>query len=256
MPEPSTGPGAVTLPSRAPPRPTRVDRDASVRCTRAMSFFRGVAPFAIAAAVFLVPVCPATAQVAPAPGTPPRRRIEITFAGGVHYPVRSDYQRTLTVLDRTPFLFGATFAARGYTVPRPWIRIGARLGFLRMVSLGPADERSPSGAGADLAFDVADLAASVRLVGLVRNEHDAFRADVTADAGVAFGAATLRGVNQWLVAPIVGISGFAGYESVPDGAVVGFRMGVQYVPWNGAGGNPFDPALAGAYMMFEIGGIS
>lgn len=167
----------------------------------------------------------------------------------------SDYDETLRIFDHAPLSGAVSSALRVTRSLLPWASIGGRLGWLWTSSAVRGDPSDPSASPlSSMSFNVVDLSAVLRLVATPsRVATGGARVHVDVEAGASLGMISMSSVTQRWVRPRVAAGLFAGYQDARVPLYFGARVGVEYVPWNGAGGSDTDPVFSGPTAGIELG---
>jgi len=187
-----------------------------------------------------------TATATPTPG-------ELSLSTSVMVWLPSDYEETLRAFDRTPLGPGFLLDFRVLRPLSPQSRLGGRVGWVTTESTR-ADTTAGFNTASSLRYHLFDAGAVYRYVWLRAPQGQGMRVHWDVEAGLVVGSATMLGVAQRWVSPRLATAVFLGRQWTPQSLYFGVRVGMQYVPWDGAGGSAFDPAFAAFHVGLE-GGI-
>lgn len=188
----------------------------------------------------------ACAQSTPIEWTRERVRISGEIGFATFFP--SQYAQSLRLFFYGPLAVGTALAARATLRSHGIVVYGARLGWLH------TGTTSSTTLGA-IHYNIVDVSALFGIATRQRARVDSLRAELVAEAGGVLGDASLNEVPQLVASFRVGGSAMLGWFLYLSRVYVGARVAVSYIPWNGAGGAFWDPALANITSSIELGGV-
>ncbi len=179
---------------------------------------------------------------------------ELSLAASAAFWLPSDYHETLRAFDRDPASVGGMLDLRLLRALGPSSRLGGRIGWATTGAAPAAGNASGFDANAGLRFHLFDAAFVYRYVWLSSPRGSGLRVHLDGEVGLVLGSVSMRGVTDRWVAPRLGAAVFLGRQWTEKSCYFGMRAGVQYAPWDGAGGSGFDPVFGAVHLGLE-GGI-
>lgn len=196
--------------------------------------------FALGMALATAPNC-AVAQ--------PVLRREVTFSAGGLALVPSAYGDAVEAFGRPRPTWGVQLDTQVFVVRGPSWSLGPRFGWsgwwLDWRDIERCQPSFPLHDGT-MSIQLFDLGGVARYIAYDTRRPRGTRIHFDFEGSFVLGAITVARVTQMVVAPRVGVSAFVGWRI--DHGLIGFRLGGQYVPWDGGGGSPWDPAFGGVFL--------
>jgi hypothetical protein len=172
----------------------------------------------------------------------PTRRAE--FGASIDYLrlFGSAYDNLVGLWGYSGFYDTVHFSARAFAVVHRLLLIGGRVGYVHADGgLARADRET-------LAANAVDVSAALRVRHEFVGRRVIGRIGFDLEFGPAFGTLILRGQTDGFASMRLGGTFFAGFAPTPDSPAIVFRLGLQYLPYAGAGGSWGDPVFAGFFI--------